>query len=777
MKRNSLALAVSLSIFPALVSAQMLEEVIVTAQKKEETLVEAPVAVTLISSEELTRFAVFQADELNKLTTGMEIRFEGDSRVGVGLRGVGTFQQQSAPSRVGVYMDDFYMASQQAFALGSMFDMGNVQILKGPQGTLYGQPSPTGALILGTQDPNFEGISGYVQGSYLADPVGYNVQAALNVPVIEDQLAFRIAVMTDDRETGTENINPVNSLDEERNRDGVRAKLLWEPSDTFQAKLGFTYMESNESEVYRVLETAKEGQPGFDATANFPNLRPDDRYAISDNPSAIDREQSLVTLHLGWQLGDVDVRWFSGAIDSKTAITQDNDRTDIASVVLAQEGHVGDDLGASQHELRVSGEAFDMWEWTVGAYYQETESRTDVDTFANRQENGGVFNIIIGIPLETEVKALFTHNSIALSEDTELTIGLRYNEFDQSDGTTLSGDFFLGSDMRPGGEITDAAFVFENVFPGAGGMGSCVPTGGVGTPPCLVGAGDFGWEEWTGTVKLSHRFSDELNTYVTLDRGFRPGAPNFDTTGVFQPDLIFYEGESVESIEFGFKGDVLDGRARYTAAIFYSVYEDYQAQAVGLTAFNLASGAEEIVSNAPFVNVDEAVQRGVEADFRVQVTEDWMIYTGFTYSQVEFTAGTVPCTDPNQPAVSATNRFNTCEADGEGASSQPELTVTFQTDYVFADSIMDSEAYVSGLWAYKGSTETPGDLVGRLDNEEYLTVDFFTGLRNDTWTAQLFVKNVFDDDGVISKRPLNFGYNEVIVTPPRTVGVTASYRF
>ena len=161
MKLTPMALAISLALLPSLAAAQMLEEVIVTAQKTEETLTSAPVAVAVVSGQQLDDFSIFQADELNKLVTGMEVRYEGDSNVGVGLRGVGTFQQQSNPSRVGVYMDDFYMASQAAFGLASMFDMASVQILKGPQGTLYGQPSPTGAMILTSRDPNFDGINGH----------------------------------------------------------------------------------------------------------------------------------------------------------------------------------------------------------------------------------------------------------------------------------------------------------------------------------------------------------------------------------------------------------------------------------------------------------------------------------------------------------------------------------------------------------------------------------------------------------------------------------------
>ena len=289
-------------------------------------------------------------------------------------------------------------------------------------------------MILSTQDPNFDGFNGHIQGSYLADPEGYNVQGALNIPLIDDTLAMRIAGLTDDRETGLENVNPVNKLDEERNRDGVRAKLLWNVTDDLEVKFGYSYMETEDSDVYRAVETIKEGRPGYDPNANFKGISADDREAIADNQSQVNkREENFYTFHLAWQIGDIDVKWFSGSLDSEGDTLQDNDRTDIPSTILSNKSHFGDDFNSYQHELRVSGEAFDIWEWTVGGYYQESESQTDVVTRANRPENGGVFDIIIDIPLDSEVKAIFTHNVIALTDNTDLTIGVRYNEFDQTD--------------------------------------------------------------------------------------------------------------------------------------------------------------------------------------------------------------------------------------------------------------------------------------------------------------------------------------------------------
>ncbi len=754
MKRPLATAVLSFAILPALSSAQILEEVIVTAQKKDESLTSAPVAVAVVSGQQISDFSMFQADELSKLVSGMEVRYEGDANAGVGLRGVGTFQQQSAPARVGTYMDDYYIASQAGFALAAMFDMANVQVLKGPQGTLYGQPSPTGALILTSQDPNFDGVNGHIQGSY-TDPQGYNVQGAINIP-FTDQLAMRIAVLTDDRESGIENV--VLDIDDKRNREGIRAKLLWQPSDTFSAKLGYTYMESENSDTYRILETEDR------SLANF-NLKADDRIAIADaRDEMVSKEDQFGTLHLNWLVGDVEVTWFSGFLDSDAEQIGDQDNTDIPGATIANNTQYGDSMGAVQHELRITGQAGDSWEWTVGGYYQDTESRTDVLVPQHIFGIGG-FPFSLDIPIDTEVRALFTHNTISMGPDTELTVGVRFNKFKQDAGNVQSGDFWLGSELLPGGEITDPFFIIENAFTCFDGQEA----------PCQLGSG-YDEDEWTGTIKLSHSFSDELNMYGTLDRGYRPGAANFDTTGIFTPDFNAYGGEDVNSIEIGAKGDLFDGRARYTAAAFYSVYENYQVQ-VALEAYNTVSGAVETASNPPWANVDEAVQMGFEADFTMMVSENWSFYTGFTYSQVEFTDGDVPCNDPSQPAVGPDNRYNVCSADGEVASAQPELSAVMQSEYVWPQLIAGSDVYISGIWNYKGDIEVPGDTTGRLDSDSYSLFDFYAGLRNDTWSLQAFVKNAFDEDGVLSKRPVGGAYNELTLIAPQTFGITASYNF
>lgn len=772
---SSIALTGSLATGSALAQEElMLEEVVVTAQKREENLTEAPLTVNLLSGDSMRDAAIFQADELNKLTAGVEIRYEGDSNAGVGIRGVGTFATQTAPPRVSTYIDDFFIGSQGHFAFASMYDMEQVQILRGPQGTLYGQPSPTGALVLETANPNLDEFEGYVRGS-IQDPEGYNLQGALSVPIIEGTLAARIALLTDDRETGTENI--IQDLDEARTRDGARVKLLWEPTDTFSAKLGYSILKTEDSDTYIIMEST-------DPATDF-QLDADDRTALAGSPDVIiDEEQELLTLHLEWApLDSVTVNWFSGNFTSDNLRDSDQDSTDYAAGSLPRTFTKFDQN--IQHELRVTVDPYDWWSFQVGGYYQDSEAKTDVVSFT-QVPNQGLFEVLLDIPTLNKTKALFMHNDFYLSDETTLTVGVRYNEFEADASNIIDSNFYFGSVLANDNTFSEPSFVFESPLP-------CVadPTQ---TPPCVNGEVTKE-EEWTGTIKLSHAFSDELNVYATLDHGFRPGAPNFDVNGIFQPtaedpgsDLNFYGGETVNSFEIGAKGSIFNGRGQYTSALFYSVYDDYQVRP-SFQAFNGVDSTVGSVNNAD-VNVDEAVQWGIEGELRFLVSENLELFGSLAYANVELTDGTVPCTDPNGPEINAANRFNECDADGDTGSPQPEWFATFKADYSAPFDAISGEWTLSGLVNYRSDIEVTGDTAGRFDSDGYTTVDLFAGLRAERWDAQLFVKNALDEEGILSRRAsvsdpsglaASLGgtalYNELILVPPRTVGLTFGYYF
>ncbi|MEH6584025.1 MAG: TonB-dependent receptor plug domain-containing protein [Halioglobus sp.] len=769
------ASTVALSFFCALVSASermVLEEVIVTAQKKAESLTKAPLTVNLISEDALKNAAIFDAQELSKLTAGIDIRNEGNNNTGVGIRGVGTFAQVTAPPRVSTYMDDYYLGSQESFAFSSLFDMKQIQILRGPQGTLYGQPSPTGALLLETADPDLEEVGGYVRASYLADPNGYNVQGALSVPLIDNVLGARVAFLTDDSESGVENIT--RGFDDERSREGARVKLLWQPSEDFSAKLGYSYLRFKDSGAARILES-------IDPTSDF-QLEAGDRIALADTPEeTIDRKNWLLTLHLDWELDWGSIRWFSGDLGSDTERVNDADHTQYTAGTEKLRSVFDESV---QHELRISVDPTEWWNAQFGGYYSSSSAASDVQSLSTVVDVG-VFEVTLDIPSASETKAIFSHNSFQFNELTSLIVGVRYNEFDADNASIINGDFYLGSDLMSDGTITEPSAVFTGVLP--------CPDPALG-PPC-ESLGNATDKEWTGTLKLVHSYSDALNMYATLDHGFRPGSVNYDVTGSYQPTpedpdsgVSFYTGETVDSFEIGAKGDIWGGRGQYTSAVFYSVYEDYQVRPV-FEAWNGADGGVSSISGAE-VNVDEAVQVGIEGELRVLATEDLELFGSFTYAQVEFTDGVVPCTDPTQEPLSPSNRYNTCDADGEAASPQPEWFVNLMASYTRPTPVFGgAEWYVNGLVNYRSEIEVPGDSIGRFATDGYTTVDLLTGIRADSWDVQLFMKNAFDDDAILRRGDSDSAnelaastggvalYNDLSVIRPRTVGVTVGFYF
>ncbi|MGI9284825.1 MAG: TonB-dependent receptor, partial [Pseudomonadales bacterium] len=687
------------------------------------------------------------------------------------------FSTQSAPPRVSTYIDGFFIGALQDFAFANMYDMAQVQVLRGPQGTLYGQPSPSGAIVLESADPSLEEFEGHIKGTYQADPAGYNAQGAISVPLIDSVLGARIAFLSDERETGLENIT--QGFDEERGRDGARIKLLWEPTDSFSAKLGYSYLRTEESGTYIILESTN---PASDF-----QLDASDRTALADSLDEItDKKDYMMTLDLVWDLDWGTINWFSGNFGSDNKRPSDDDSTQYTALnqddtfTTYEENH--------QHELRISMSPTDWWDTQFGGYFQKTDASTDVRSLAGIA-NQGVFEILLDIPTVSETSAIFTHNDFYLSDLTTLTVGLRYNVFDADAANFIDNRFGFGTTLESDNSISGTEIAaLDPALPCVGDLTQ--------TPPC-ENRREKEEKEWTGTIKLSHSFSEALNMYATLDHGFRPGAPNFDVNGSFQatpedPDsgLNFFEGETVDSIEIGAKGDIWGGRGQYTSAVFYTIYEDYQLRP-SFEAWNSFSqgGSVATINNAD-VNVDEAIQIGAEFELRYLATENLELFGSVTYAEVELSDGVVPCTDATQEPVSESNRFNVCDADGETGGIQPEWYATFKASYNLPIDALGGDWYVNGLVNYRGEIDVPGDTDGTFSTDDYTTVDLFTGIRADVWEAQLYVKNIFDEEGILARRPLSgtgtdfaaavggvAEYNELSIIPPRSAGVTLSYYF
>ena len=727
----------------------ILEEVIVTAQKKVESLADTPMTVNVIAGETMNEFANFAIQDIDKMTAGISVSGNGYD-IDIAVRGLGTNLTAPVDPRVGLYVNGASIVQERGFFTG-IYDLERFELLRGPQGTLYGKASPAGALLMQTRMPNLERIDGYIQ-QVLTEHSGSNTQLGVSIPLIEDKLALRIAGLYDQNENqDMENIT--------LNKDGEvdtwsgRATLYWQASDRFDASLMYQRIE-DEIDVDQVVEGN-----GLEYT---------DRKAVNDTDSYLENTMELAVLELNYSFeNDWTLTSISSWQDNELDRYWDSDQSEIR----AQEQYVTSNLRDSWNsELRLASVGNnDSLDWTLGAYYQD--STADTPVFANNyiaQAPGlNVAAFTTGpADTDTETWALFGHLAWHFNEDTTLTAGLRYTDIDRYNTQPLFIEaYVLLPDDSLLGPIAELAI--DGVAPEDQ---------------------DLEDDAWTGTLKLQHRFNDDFMAYASYDRGYRDGSANIAGRAE-PPEFSGFDGEESDNLEVGFKWGLLDGRALLSAAAYYQVYSDFHYLADG-TTYNLPpeEGGGTGLTN-PVVNVDEAESYGVELELNLLATEYWSWSLTASYNNTEFTdASGVPCTS-DEPIPPGSFNFNTCDLDGERAGRLPEWSGTAHTEFWQPLGEGNLQWYLRGL--VKAESEFYSQSL-REDLDSYAFLDLFAGIRDadNRWDLSLWVKNVTDEEARLESLktpPLpDFENGGEVPNPyefvrtqldPRTVGITGRYSF
>ncbi len=227
---------------------QVLEEIMVTAQKREQTLQDVPISISVATTQDIANINAFTFKDLEQLTPGVAL-VTGLQSAAIRLRGVGPgFFAVNSPQSVVVFVDQFAQA-QIATVFSTLVDIERLELLRGPQGTLYGINAPGGAYNITTRSPDFDGVSRYVEGSYSQYDssmlAAYDTRGAVNVPLVDDTLALRLAAVYRDDEGYIENVNPASPDNSNGGSDtqAVRAKLRWLISDTMQVDTTANYQD------------------------------------------------------------------------------------------------------------------------------------------------------------------------------------------------------------------------------------------------------------------------------------------------------------------------------------------------------------------------------------------------------------------------------------------------------------------------------------------------------------------------------------------------------
>jgi iron complex outermembrane receptor protein len=553
----------------------MLEEVVVTARKRDEALQSVPVAVTSLSAAQLERQSVVDVRGIAATTPGMVMEQNPRSSMALvaSMRGQASRDAViTSDQSIGLYVDDVYLARSQG-AVTSFFDLAQVQILRGVQGTLFGRNNTGGAILVSTAKPEYE-VSGRLRGM-LGNYNARTVEGMLNVPLVEDKLALRLGVNRVLRDGYME--NAVGAPDgNSRDIWAVRAQLRVDPTENWEA-----FLRYSETTARQTPNTAVPTRPGLGFTP------PADFYTAVAGANAIDklraRDVSLnSTVDLG---GGIAVKAIAAYHEQRVFTRSDSDGypTPLLDVDLIE------DQKQFTGELQLSGSTLEeRVEWLLGAFYfdEEGESSSIVPAIGRVNIGYGQNSAIAG----------FGHVDVKVTERLSLGAGVRYTSEDRAvQSSTLAS--------------------------GVCGVDAAVRR----SPNICFADGSATFDYWSWEANANFQVTDTILVYARAGEGQKAGGFNNITNSAL---LNPFNPETARDLEGGLKADWLDHRLRTNFAIYETKYEEIQRTRV-------VPGP----GGSPVTRVDNAADatiRGLEAEIAAQPTSRLNLAASYAYTDAEY---------------------------------------------------------------------------------------------------------------------------------------------
>lgn len=519
--------------------ASTLHSVVVTAQKREESIQEVPITVNAIDGQTLL-------DANAGLTAGEITRFIPNASAATldnhgfprwFLRGIGTGQPSlDNVSPIGYYVDEVYLGPI-IMSGGPLFDVARVEVLPGPQGTLWGKNSPGGAISVVSRKPEFNN-SGWVKAT-----VGsFNqqlVQGAINAQLVEDKLATRISFSQENRDQWVKNIS--KGKRGELEDQSIRWQLLGQLSDNLEALLSVHYRKYTQDEQTSYIFYNRPGAGGL----QFPS-----RGYTFNGPSENKHEQSGAVLTLNWDISGYTLTSITGFEQVQTFAQSDGDN----GVLLDNRSVAKQDARQFSQELRLASPREDKFNWISGLHYYKSHlnSESIANNFNGTAANPpGYYNTTWSG--ETDSLGLFASATYNFTERFALTGGIRWNKESKDidlhrfyGGLRAYGNGHWWNPSAAPGPFTDKVN-YDN---------------------------DRTWREVTWDVTPEYKFNDNLRGYLRIAKGFRGGG--YITTPTSKDERGTFDPEFILSYEAGLKSEWLDGRLLVNGAVFYYDYDDFQ---------------------------------------------------------------------------------------------------------------------------------------------------------------------------------------------------------
>lgn len=725
-------------------------EVIVTAQRRSENLQNVPVSVTAATGAQLESARVTNVENITALSPSITFRASNfaASTGNIQIRGIGTTgNSRSFEGAVGVFIDGVYR-SRSGQALANFLDIDSLQILRGPQGTLFGKNTSAGALLLTSAKPTTSEVDGSYEATY-GNYDYYLLKGAVNVP-LGDKAAFRIAALHTDHEGYFSNPEGTKHYNESENS-GLKAQLLIEPTDDLSIRLIGDYARSAGNCCYGTNEYVS-GPVGplvnaLVAANGFtpPSRNIDDMEAVTNPDTPAVAKDYGGTLLVDYKLGTGDLRSVTAVRRYEAAQVQDGDFSGAALLDLTETFESKFFSQEFTYSGRIDGAV--NADYLVGVFYSDEDLEMSRDLRWGAQAQAywstlipslaGVLNAAPGRTSYEQMNgsaksaAVFTHWDFELTDQFNLIAGLRYSQ--EKKTGTFANPFFR-SPLDP--------LAILGVMPG-------VPYSDKTTDKSV-----------SGTLTLQYRPTDDAMVYASYNRGFKAGGVNLDVnaagvpggaaTAAITADPTF-KSETTDAVELGAKVDWLDGRARTNVAAFYNKLTDLQvAQFIGL---------QFGVLNAPSAKV-----YGAEIDQTFKVNQDLTLTGSVTWlPKAEY---------GNSPLLDYVAGGAVYTLSDRRFSSTPEVAASLAA--VVEHPINDDFAITGRLQAqYQSKTYTSTS--SPFTQDAFTLVNANIGIKSFAgWQVELWGQNLTDEGYVTTTfpTPVRTGDFNAYIGSPRTYGVS-----
>jgi len=656
----------------ALPSMAQIDEIIVTAQKRTESLQDVPIAVSAISGDELDNLGVQQASDILTLFPNLNTNAANEVNLGFTIRGVGTNNfHANAVSAVGIYQDEVSRGTPFSSVLG-VYDMERVEVLRGPQNTLFGRNTTGGAINYISKKPEIGEPNGYAKFVYgTHNQLDFELAYGFS---LSDEFAIRISGESRQRDGLFTNQAPGREGEELgiRDRNSFRIQALWEITDRTELLFNYHVGRSDSTNVgNKAIGLRDPDNPGAgDPMTNrgYPNM-PETRgtclpptgtggyervnrcvNAFGFNPSTNDWH-TVYNVSSAIQQVEIDgfflklTHEFNNgmqltsitAYDDTTALNADeNGGADTLTFLPSQDG----EYEQFSQELRLQGEA-EKYRWILGFYHFVEDQRLATmvrrDRFLQAHPGTGLVQIIAYnfLDQEDEDNSVYGQIEYDITDATTITAGLRYTD-NTKPATSLFGVMQAPThgpwgmnQIIPVDQVLTQTWLQNQLDTGANG--SLVPQFNVcrnvvrnGADFVCSGAGPMGengvvqldMEEWGGKFGIDHQLNDNTLLYASYSRGFKAGGHDTRALAANNPLGGAPVGpETLDSYELGVKWENADSTLRINTALFYSVWGDQQIFAV--------------VDAIPGIyNIEESVLQGLDLELLWAPDDTWLISAG-----------------------------------------------------------------------------------------------------------------------------------------------------